>query len=279
MTKGSQKWIQICCNAKRSYFEKELARQTNIKPISEWLSPLDEENYKEYRDNEFIKKLKVNPSIELSSFWPGGGPQWDALALSGKTVLLFEAKAHVREAYSSGSRASLKSKNLIYFSLNKIKQYLRVDYEYQWHLTFYQYTNRLAHLYYFSVLNDIPAQLIFVSFLNDEEMNGPKDVEVWETCYKTIEAGLGIPVRNKLRKFIHHVYIDVNQLNQTKKADREKSCFISQRVNILIGINCFDDSEGTRFQRLEILRNELPASLHTAELAPSLSILHHSKSH
>jgi hypothetical protein len=45
--------------------------------------------------------------------------------------------------------------------------------------TYYQYTNRIAHLYYLRVLNNINTYLIFVYFLNDTSVNGPKTIDEW----------------------------------------------------------------------------------------------------
>jgi len=76
---------------------------------------------------------------------------------------------------------------------------------------FYQYANRIAHLYLLRVLNGIPAYLVFVYFLNDEIMGGPKTEEEWIGALKLLHAYLGIG-RNKLGKFVIDVFIDVRDL-------------------------------------------------------------------
>ena len=84
--------------------------------------------------------------------------------------------------------------------------------EIPWHLSFYQYANRIAHLYYLKVLNDIKAQLLFVSFINDSEMRGPSSSEAWEACYQILEAALGLKPKHALSENIHHVIIDTKKL-------------------------------------------------------------------
>lgn len=77
-----------------------------------------------------------------------------------------------------------------------------------WPASFYQYTNRLDHLYLLRVLNDLPAYLVFVCFVNDTEMNGPKSKEVWQGALKLLHSYLGIG-RHKLSKYIADVFIEL----------------------------------------------------------------------
>lgn len=68
--KGSQRWIQHFVNQAPEVLEKEIG----VGPI-EWLSPLADDDYAEYRDQAFLDRLGITPSREsLSSFWPTGGP-------------------------------------------------------------------------------------------------------------------------------------------------------------------------------------------------------------
>ena len=211
MAKGSQKWIQSCCNTKVSYFNKEIHKQTGLSFDIKWLSPLAK-YYKEDRDGAFLNKLGLNPDIPLINFWPQRGPLWDALGKVNDMPILVEAKAHIAEAISPQSRATDSSLKIIKNSLSEVKKYLKVNPEIPWHLSFYQYTNRIAHLYYLRVLNKIPAQLLFVSFINDSEMNSPTSVETWEACYQILEAALGLKPKHALSRYIHHVMINTKKL-------------------------------------------------------------------
>jgi hypothetical protein len=80
--------------------------------------------------------------------------------------------------------------------------------------TYYQYTNRIAHLYYLRILNNINAYLMLIYFINDDSVNGPKTKEEWlkeiEDMYKTIN----LKNNNKLSKYIINVFIDCNDLKK-----------------------------------------------------------------
>ncbi len=212
MAKGSQKCIQICCTTKTSYFNKEIHRQTGLPLDIEWLSPLANEYYTEYRDGAFLNKLGLHTNTPLKTFWPKRGPSWDALGKADDIPILVEAKVHIAEAISAPTRASINSLKTIRASLNTVKSDLKVNPEIPWHLSFYQYSNRIAHLYYLRVLNKIDAHLLFVNFINDSEMNGPMCAETWEACYQILEAALGLKPRHALSKYIHHVIIDTKML-------------------------------------------------------------------
>jgi len=83
--------------------------------------------------------------------------------------------------------------------------------EHDWASTFYQYTNRLAHLYLLRGLNEIPAYLIFVYFVNDKEMNGPQSIDEWFGAIKLLHSFLGIG-RHTLSKYIANIFIDIGEI-------------------------------------------------------------------
>jgi hypothetical protein len=64
------------------------------------------------------------------------------------------------------------SRTKIRASLNKTKDVLNTKNAIDWSIGFYQYTNRLTHLYLLRELNHLPAYLLFIYFMNDAEMNG-----------------------------------------------------------------------------------------------------------
>src|SRR5262245_60427391 len=101
--KGSQRWLQHLVNRAPSLLDERIG----LGPI-EWRSPLLDDDYAEYRDGAFLDRLNVTLAKRpLSTFWPRGGPQWDALgrATSGEVVLV-EAKAHLHELYSPATAAT-----------------------------------------------------------------------------------------------------------------------------------------------------------------------------
>jgi len=126
-------------------------------------------------------------------------------------LLLVEAKSHIGEMVSPKSQASPQSKALISKSLKECKKYLRSKSNIDWARSFYQYTNRLAHLYFLRELNGWPAFLIFVYFVNDKEMTGPESEEEWRGAIKLLRAYLGVE-RTKLTPFMMDVFIDVKSL-------------------------------------------------------------------
>ena len=78
--------------------------------------------------------------------------------------------------------------------------------------TFYQYANRIAHLYYLKILNGIDAYLINIYFLNDKSVEGPSTKEEWKGALTVIKQYLGISKRNKLDKYMLDIFIDTNNL-------------------------------------------------------------------
>ncbi|GAH61868.1 unnamed protein product, partial [marine sediment metagenome] len=78
---GSLKNLQVAINVKKKCLDavisKVIGKQTNI----DWRSPLQSDDYAEYRDQDFLRRLGILNKMKypLSNFWPDNGPQWDAL--------------------------------------------------------------------------------------------------------------------------------------------------------------------------------------------------------
>ena len=169
--KGSLKWIQYILNDHPEMLDNSINKflpDTHTQPI-EWLSPLADDDYAEYQDQTFLDLLEVKlAKKELKDFWPSIGPHWDALGrIRNEAYFLVEAKAHVSEIISSSQAKAESSKSLINKSLKETKKYLNLKSGIDLTKGFYQYSNRLAHLYLLRVINNIPAYLIFVYFIND----------------------------------------------------------------------------------------------------------------
>ena len=212
---GSLKDIQRVVNERPELIAKELCnhfKSTDFETI-EWVSPLAEKSFAEYRDQDFITELRLRPErMVLEDFWPQMGPQWDALGTTSKgQPILVEAKANIPELVSPPSGAGKESLDSIEKSLQMVKDYLAVSDKVNWAGKFYQYTNRLAHLYFLRVLNGIPAFLVFVYFINDRTVSGPTSSQEWAAAIKVMKTYLGIG-RNKLEKYTADVFIDVQDL-------------------------------------------------------------------
>ena len=213
--KGSQKWIQKVINENPELINSRIRTQLDL-PGTEnisWYSPLAEDESAEYQDQAFLDLLDIKlPEASLADFWPQRGPCWDALGKSDtRDIFLVEAKSHVPEMLSPGTGAGAESLRKIKGSLNDTKAYLNSQSKHDWSSTFYQYTNRLAHLYLLRVLNRVPAYLVFVYFLNDNEMNGPKSIGEWSGALKLLHSFLGTG-RHKLSKSVTDLFIDVEML-------------------------------------------------------------------
>ena len=215
-TRGSEKWLQVLVNERPDLFDALLRSAIKLPTTNkvEWLSPLKADEYAEYRDQSFLARLGVAPSqSSLQSFWPNLGPQWDGL---GKTergdLLLVEAKAHIPEAVTGKSKATNEASiQKIHEALEKTKQAFAPNADVEWATNFYQYANRLAHLYWLRAVNHLPAYMVFVYFCGDDDMDGPQTREEWEGAIKLLETFMGIR-QSKLSQYVVNLFVDVRDL-------------------------------------------------------------------
>lgn len=180
-----------------------------------WVSPVSSDGFREYKDAEFIDRLGMTDRLNtpLSDFWPRSGPRWDALGVSSRgRPILVEAKAHIPEAASPGSSASADTSiQLIQSSLEATRRAIAPRSTASWTGTFYQYTNRLAHQYFFRELNDIDSVLVFLNFINASDMQGPRTTEEWDGAKKLMHNLLQLP--DDLESFgVFHVFLDATKV-------------------------------------------------------------------
>lgn len=213
--KGSQKHIQRLINLNELLINNKIAKAFNLRGNLdiEWVSPLLNDHYAEYRDEDFLNRLGLDSlNISLKDFWPSGGPQWDALAKGDGNIFLVEAKSHIGEILSppSGARnpASVK---LIKKSLSEVKSFVGSKTKVDWSSYFYQYANRIAHLYFLRKINKKNTFMVFIYFLSDNSVNGPETKEEWLGAISLMKKYLGIN-QNKLSQFIRDIFIDVKEL-------------------------------------------------------------------
>ena len=210
--KGSQILIQKLINENPELLRNQILEQLSKKEEICWLSPLKEDDYAEYSDKESLDLIGINlEKRPLTSFWPVGGPHWDGLGRSNSgNLFLVEAKSHISELFSC-TGANGKSLDLILRSLKEVKEYLCPNSPVDWSKGFYQYANRLAHLYLLRTLNEKPAYLVFLYFLNDSEMKGPSSISEWKAAIELLHTFLGIR-RHKLQRYVLDVFIDVFEI-------------------------------------------------------------------
>jgi len=212
---GSLKDLQVAINVKKKYLDAKISKVIGKQLKIDWRSPLQSDDYAEYRDGDFLRRLGILNKMKypLINFWPDYGPQWDALGVSDDEIIVVEAKANIPEMVSSGTGAkNSQSINKIRNFLGEVKKYLNIDNGIDWTGIFYQYVNRIAHLYYLREKNQIKAHLLFIYFINDVIVNGPKTKSEWLGAIQTMECYLGLDKKHKLRKYIHDIFIDVNDL-------------------------------------------------------------------
>jgi hypothetical protein len=214
---GSLKDIQVLVNKNQVLIDtlikaafSELAKEEIL-----WTSPLENYEFAEYRDDDFLVKVGLDPNeIQLDKFWPTKGPQWDALAhTAGGKIILVEAKANIPEIVSPATGAGEISKAVIDKSLNETKEFLNINNGIDWSGKFYQYTNRLAHLYFLREKCKKQTFLINIYFIGDETVSGPETKQEWEGAIKVLHSYLGLS-RHKLSKYMADIFIDINELDK-----------------------------------------------------------------
>jgi hypothetical protein len=197
---GSQRQIQTYVNRRASELDAAIMRSlpelTAAHASFDWVSPLEEEGFVEYRGEAFLGALGL-PDLSgmLASFWPRGGPVWDGLArvslpeLDRPGVLLVEAKSYPLEMYSNGCCASKVSRSRIVDALQRTQHWLGVDHT-DWTGPLYQTANRLAHLYFLRELAGVPTWLVNVYFTGDQHR--PTSQLAWQEALKSAKAALGL---------------------------------------------------------------------------------------
>lgn len=146
-----------------------------------WLSPMKDDNYAEYRDSSFLARLELADHAEsLRAFWPARGPQWDALGMAKdkSAYFLVEAKANIPELVSDCGAKSDNSIEMISSALRRTQKWANASTHTPWTRGFYQYANRLAHLYFMNDVAKVPTYLISLYFV-DDETHIPTSREQW----------------------------------------------------------------------------------------------------
>ena len=217
--RGSQRWLQLVVNRCPTLIDEAIGEAISLDrgETIEWLSPLESDAFTEYRDHAFLDRLGITPQHrQFKDFWPPRGPGWDGLArTSGGRCILIEAKANVPEFDSSSTGASKKSLPLIKEALEETRGFLRISSETDWTRCFYQYANRLAHLYFLKEVNNIDATLVFVYFVGDTTVSGREPIsrEGWEAAIGLATHHLGVRTHAQwIRDNVADVFVDVNDL-------------------------------------------------------------------
>jgi hypothetical protein len=209
--KGSQRWLQEIVSSKPDLLNSSLTPRLGSGHDVDitWLSPLTTDEFAEYRDQAFLDRLGIRLEHRaLASFWPSNGPQWDALGKTNRgDFLLVEAKAHIGEL-NSDCGAGPESLQTIRQSLDEAGRFFGASSTCKWTGSYYQYANRLAHLYLLRQLNHVPAWLVFLYFVNAGDVGGPKSAEEWRPAIERMHAHLGIAA-GRLHPHVIEAFVDV----------------------------------------------------------------------
>jgi hypothetical protein len=216
-TKGSQKLIQDIINdypeVLNAHIREKIASLSGREIC--WVSPLKQDDYAEYRDTDSLKQLGLPELTEkLTHFWPKNGPQLDALGKTsdGKAYFLIEAKANVPELVSFCGAKDKESLKTISTSLAETQRWLNcrepcID----WKCGFYQYANRLAHLYFLREKAHKEAYLIFLYFVADLT-HICTSREAWDSALKLQKKLMGLSAGSLSGKVID-LFINTNEIN------------------------------------------------------------------
>ena len=213
---GSQRWLQIAVAKTPALLDAARCRAGVISQTDsvEGVSPLADDDFAEYRDGEVLRRLGIGrlPQRALSDFWPKRGPVWDGLGKSRHGRLIFvEAKAHIPEAASPGSKASAASLKRIRDSLEEARRHYAPNATAEWSGLLYQYANRLAFQYFFGTVNGLPTRLVFLDFCNAPDVQGPESEAEWQGATRLIHALLGLPADLR-EQGVFHAYLDVRSV-------------------------------------------------------------------
>lgn len=218
--KGSQFHLQNLVNKNPDLLNEQILEASGtlkdqISGAIKWVSPLAKENYLEYQDEKFLEAIGCSQlKVKLSEFWPKGGPVWDALATipDRGTYFLCEAKANIPELISETNAKAEQSIKLIQKSLESTQNFLKSKPLINWTKGFYQYANRIAHLYYLRALNKAEAYLVFIYFCNDYT-HIPTSRKEWEGAQILLKTLLGLK-QNKFQEYTIDLYVDVSDIER-----------------------------------------------------------------
>jgi hypothetical protein len=193
---GSQKQIQTYINERTHTLNSAVTQSLSLYDLGEkdiqWVSPLPTDNYSEYRDSEFLKRIGLGHlTPRLQEFWPQRGPCWDALAQIEGGCLLIEAKSHVQEIYGGGcGSTSPRSREMIRKAFEATKTWLGVSPDADWMGPLYQSANRYASLYFLREIARVQAFLVNIYFIGDPRT--PTTREDWGAAIESVNRELGL---------------------------------------------------------------------------------------
>jgi hypothetical protein len=175
-----------------------------------WKSPIFVDNYAGYSDSDYLERVGVaDIKLPLSEFLPLTGLLWDGLGVADGKVIVLEAKSAVSELKGKCYSCDVSAPELIGSSLIETQKYLGVDESNDWMGEYYDYTAKIANLYYLRELNGIDAYLTCVYFVGEDSEVSPNRISEWKEQITKRNCELGLPKVHKLSDYIIEVFVRV----------------------------------------------------------------------
>lgn len=214
----------------RNMLNEKVLKQTGAESVN-WLdypcSNREKFFYSEWCGLDFLQNIVEIP-YEWNSFWPQKGNQqnWDAVAQLkfGSKIewLLVEAKAHTSELKSRCKAKKNGGLSQIQTAFNQTKAALDISDQHDWLSPYYQFCNRLAVLHFLNK-NHIPARLLFVYFLGDQNPNtksSPKNEGGWTFALTAMHEHIGLKRHSPLESRIHKMFLPTCQPDSRQLDDQ-----------------------------------------------------------
>jgi hypothetical protein len=224
--KGSLKHIQWYVNERpdlldAAIFTASPTLASAAKASCDWVSPLADDQYREYWNERFLEKLDLSDWLKcFQSFWPftgTGTPHWDALARvqvpGGSGVVMVEAKAHLSEFDKPKDRAGATAKTsraLIEASCARARRFYGVPTDTPlWEDSYYQMGNRLAHLWWMHAVPNVPTWLVWIFFTDYHATwpSGALAAHQWHHVFATVKQKVGLRPGHPLEERIVAAYL------------------------------------------------------------------------
>jgi hypothetical protein len=193
-----------------------------------WISPLADEDYEECWNERFLERLDLLASHldAFHEFWPfkawvngkvnwQGTPHWDALARvplkdGRRGAIMVEAKAHRGELVKPKDRSGAKPDSLekIRKSFAEVRDFYEIKQGVPpWETRYYQFCNRLTHLWWMNKPADVPTWLVWVLIVDDPVWPDRMTAPEWHEAFQAIKGEVGLYTGHRLEDRISVVYL------------------------------------------------------------------------
>lgn len=108
-----------------------------------------------------------------------------------RTFAFCRGKGSHSRSCVTGNQGVPESLKLISKSLCDARKFYAPKATAIWSQVFYQYANRLAHHYFLTEVNDVKSVLVFLYFLNANDMPDPASESEWDGAVRLIHAAAG----------------------------------------------------------------------------------------